>query len=316
MLVLDCRAFGGQAGASSRIENYLGFPTGITGMALMARAYNQAQKFGVEMAIPDEVEVASTRRADGAAFALRARRRRAGARARGRDRERRPLPAPRRREPRGVRGHSACTTGPRRSRRGCAPARRWRWSAPAIRPARRSVYLAEPRAQGLGAGARRRASRRACRATWSTASRRCPTSRWSRRREVAALEGSDGMLEAVRWRQRARGGDARARSATCSSSSAPIRTPTGSRAPTWRSTRRASCAPARRPARAPRPLETSRPGVFAIGDVRSGSVKRVAAAVGEGAQVVAALHAFLAGTRHLIRSEESHEPNTARTLRR
>jgi thioredoxin reductase (NADPH) len=43
-----------------------------------------------------------------------------------------------------------------------------------------------------------------------------------------------------------------------------------------------------------RPLETSLPGVFAIGDVRSGSVKRVAAAVGEGAQVVAALHAFFA----------------------
>src|SRR5262249_10470258 len=41
------------------------------------------------------------------------------------------------------------------------------------------------------------------------------------------------------------------------------------------------------------PLETSRQGVFAIGDVRSGSVKRVAAAVGEGAQVVAALHASL-----------------------
>jgi thioredoxin reductase (NADPH) len=42
------------------------------------------------------------------------------------------------------------------------------------------------------------------------------------------------------------------------------------------------------------PLETSLHGVFAIGDVRSGSVKRVAAAVGEGAQAVAALHAFLA----------------------
>jgi thioredoxin reductase (NADPH) len=42
-------------------------------------------------------------------------------------------------------------------------------------------------------------------------------------------------------------------------------------------------------------LETSRAGVFAIGDVRCGSVKRVAAAVGEGAQIVAALHAFLAG---------------------
>src|SRR5712671_2239950 len=54
VLVLDCRAFGGQAGASTRIENYLGFPTGISGMALMARAYSQAQKFGAEMAIPDE----------------------------------------------------------------------------------------------------------------------------------------------------------------------------------------------------------------------------------------------------------------------
>src|SRR5712691_3414226 len=55
VLVLDCRAFGGQAGASARIENYLGFPTGITGTALMARAYTQAQKFGAEVAIPDEV---------------------------------------------------------------------------------------------------------------------------------------------------------------------------------------------------------------------------------------------------------------------
>ena len=55
VIVTDCRAFGGQAGASSRIENYLGFPTGITGMALMARAYNQAQKFGAEIAIPEEV---------------------------------------------------------------------------------------------------------------------------------------------------------------------------------------------------------------------------------------------------------------------
>jgi thioredoxin reductase (NADPH) len=43
VLTLDCRAFGGQAGASSRIENYLGFLTGISGMALMARAYSQAQ---------------------------------------------------------------------------------------------------------------------------------------------------------------------------------------------------------------------------------------------------------------------------------
>src|ERR1700726_1405143 len=55
VLTLDSRSFGGQAGASARIENYLGFPTGISGMALMARAYNQAHKFGVETAIPNEV---------------------------------------------------------------------------------------------------------------------------------------------------------------------------------------------------------------------------------------------------------------------
>jgi thioredoxin reductase (NADPH) len=55
VLALDCRAFGGQAGASARIENYLGFPTGITGLSLMARAYSQALKFGVNMAIPDEM---------------------------------------------------------------------------------------------------------------------------------------------------------------------------------------------------------------------------------------------------------------------
>jgi thioredoxin reductase (NADPH) len=43
VLVLDSRAFGGQAGASARIENYLGFPTGISGMALMGRAHSQAR---------------------------------------------------------------------------------------------------------------------------------------------------------------------------------------------------------------------------------------------------------------------------------
>src|SRR3982075_4362002 len=44
--VLDARSFGGQAGASARIENYLGFPTGISGQALAGRAFTQAQKFG------------------------------------------------------------------------------------------------------------------------------------------------------------------------------------------------------------------------------------------------------------------------------
>ena len=55
VLVLDTHAFGGQAGASARIENYLGFPTGISGQALAGRAYVQALKFGAEMVVPVEV---------------------------------------------------------------------------------------------------------------------------------------------------------------------------------------------------------------------------------------------------------------------
>jgi len=55
VLVLDQRAIGGQAGASARIENYLGFPTGISGQALAGRASTQAQKFGAVLAVPLEV---------------------------------------------------------------------------------------------------------------------------------------------------------------------------------------------------------------------------------------------------------------------
>ena len=56
VIVLDERATGGQAGASARIENYLGFPTGISGQALAGRAFNQALKFGAEIAIPVQVQ--------------------------------------------------------------------------------------------------------------------------------------------------------------------------------------------------------------------------------------------------------------------
>jgi thioredoxin reductase (NADPH) len=64
--VLDTRAFGGQAGASARIENYLGFPTGISGQALTARAFTQAQKFGADIMIPVTVRSLDCTRKDGA----------------------------------------------------------------------------------------------------------------------------------------------------------------------------------------------------------------------------------------------------------
>jgi thioredoxin reductase (NADPH) len=112
------------------------------------------------------------------------------------------------------------------------------------------------------------------------------------RTEVCALEGRDGVLEAVRWR---RGGEEARRPARHLFLFIGAEPNTA-----WLSkdevaldekgfVRTGADAGDDRHA-----LETSRAGVFAIGDVRCGSVKRVAAAVGEGAQVVAALHAFLA----------------------
>ncbi|GJG93798.1 FAD-dependent oxidoreductase [Cupriavidus pauculus] len=56
VIVLDALAPGGQAGASARIENYLGFPAGISGHTLTTNAYAQAQKFGAHIACPVEIE--------------------------------------------------------------------------------------------------------------------------------------------------------------------------------------------------------------------------------------------------------------------
>jgi len=117
VLVLDCRAFGGQAGASARIENYLGFPTGIAGMALMARAHTQAQKFGVEMAIPDEPAELAIGGSQSRIWKLSKAR--------------------------------ACTIGLRRSRRNSALLRSWPSSVAAILRARRwFIWRAKPRRCG------------------------------------------------------------------------------------------------------------------------------------------------------------------------
>ena len=210
VLVLDCRAFGGQAGASARIENYLGFPTGISGMALMARAYNQAQKFGVEMAIPDEVMGLDAAGHPGASrfiltlsndervsarsvvIASGARYRRLGSR-----------------EPGNVRGARACTIGHRRWRRSCAPGRRWPWSVPAIRRGRRrSTWRARPPRYGCWCAG----------ATLASSMSRYLVDRIAglanvevlTQTHVTGLEGRDGMLEAVRWRAARRGGSAAA----------------------------------------------------------------------------------------------------------
>ena len=108
---------------------------------------------------------------------------------------------------------------------------------------------------------------------------------------VTALEGQDGVLEAIRCRPRRSGEEIRRaiRHLFLFIGADPN---TDLVVRIGREARRQGLCAHRR--HILRPLETSLPGVFAIGDVRAGSVKRVAAAVGEGAQVVAALHAFLA----------------------
>ena len=110
----------------------------------------------------------------------------------------------------------------------------------------------------------------------------------------------DARLTEIEITDGSAGASSGARATACSSSSAPHRTPSGSRASS-RATRRGSSRSAQTPSATPttgttvrHPLETSRIGVFAIGDTRRGSIKRVATAVGDGAAVVAAVHQHLA----------------------
>jgi thioredoxin reductase (NADPH) len=290
VLVLDCRAFGGQAGASARIENYLGFPTGIGGMVLMARAYNQAQKFGAEMAIPDEavnlqalsdnrfvVTLFNRERVNARAIVIAC-----GARYRQLKVENletfestsvhywaSPL------EAKLCAGQEVALVGAGNSAGQAVVylasqvAKVWLLVRGPDLAASMSRYLVD-RIAGL------------------------PNVEVVTQAQICGLEGSNGKLEAIRWR---RDGTETRR---------PIRHLflfIGADPNTdWLSGSGIALDPkgfvltGRDAAGDGHLLETSRRGIFAIGDVRAGSVKRVAAAVGEGAQVVAALHAFLADT--------------------
>jgi thioredoxin reductase (NADPH) len=292
VLVLDCRAFGGQAGASARIENYLGFPTGITGLALMARAYHQAEKFGVEMAIPDEVgSLKHQTVSDDPRFSLALA-----------NNER-------------VRARSVVIASGARYRRleveNLAPFEGscvHYWASPlegrlcvgqevALVGAGNSagqavVYLSSQvakvwlivRGSSLDASMSRYLVERI------TAR---PNVEVLTDTTVSALEGQDGVLEAIRCRSRRSGKETkRALRHLFLFIGADPNT-------AWLSGSGVTLDDrgfVRTGANILRPLETSLHGVFAIGDVRSGSVKRVAAAVGEGAPVVAALHDFLVQT--------------------
>jgi len=289
VIVLDCRSFGGQAGASARIENYLGFPTGISGMALMARAHNQAQKFGVEMAIPDEVRLLAGSAADGYRLAVGADetvRSRAvvlatGARYRRLDLDNlgqfegsavhywaSPI------EARLCAGQEVALVGAGNS------------------AGQAAVYLASQvrhvwllaRGPGLAASMSRYLVDRI---------EAQPNITVLSESEIVALEGTGGELSNVRWRQRGEEDGCAIQHLFLFIGAEPNTdwlAGSGIDLDAKGFVRTGHAVDGEY-----HPLETSRRGVFAIGDVRAGSVKRVAAAVGEGAQVVAALHGYLAG---------------------
>jgi thioredoxin reductase (NADPH) len=289
VVVLDCRSIGGQAGASARIENYLGFPTGISGMALMARAHNQALKFGVEMAIPDEA--ARLEDSDGKFQLVLANGERVAARA------------------------VVVASGARYRRLDVTNLDAFEggsvhyWASPLEA---RLCSGQEVALVGAGNSAGQAVAYLAGHAAkvWMLvrgASLASSMSRYLIERieglrnvevvtgvEVSAVEGRDRALEAIRWRPRAGGAETRRSLRHLflfigADPNTDWLTGSGIALDDKGFVRASAVLEGGR-----RPLETSRPGVFAIGDVRSGSVKRVAASVGEGAQVVAALHAYLA----------------------
>jgi thioredoxin reductase (NADPH) len=293
--VLDQRAFGGQAGASARIENYLGFPTGISGQALAGRAFNQAQKFGAEMLIPVSVKSLDCSQRDGSfaiatecGHTLRAKSIVVASGARYRRPEIENLAVF---EGRGV----------------------WYWASPIeaklcagqdvalvgggnsagqaavfLSSHVRKVYMMI-RGGGLGASMSRYLIER-IEAT--------PNIELMFNTEVTGLEGAEeASLDCVRWRSRLAPEEHRlgvrnlflfvgADPATGWLDGCGVKVDRAGFVLTG-----VQGEPGTRPVA---PLETTVPGVFAVGDVRSGSVKRVGGAIGEGAQVVAALHGFLA----------------------
>jgi thioredoxin reductase (NADPH) len=291
-LVLDCRSFGGQAGASSRIENYLGFPTGISGLALMARAYNQAQKFGAEIAIPDEALTLGPDQPGDARFGLSLR------------------------NGESLKARSVVLASGARYRRLSVDnleafegtsVHYWASAVETRLCAGQEVALC---GAGNSAGQAVVFLAGQAKKVWMLVRGKRLEDTMSQylverirglanvevllRTEICGLEGSNSMLEKLRWKNRDSGVEETRDIAHLFSfigadpntdwlAEAGIRLDGKGFVITGQA--------------GGHTLATSRDGIFAVGDVRCGSIKRVAAAVGEGATVVSAIHAFLAKPR-------------------
>jgi thioredoxin reductase (NADPH) len=313
VIVLDAVAFGGQAGESARIENYLGFPTGIPGRKLTARAFVQAQKFGAVMVIPAEavgldcshvpygIHLADGRQVKGSTVVV----------ASGAHYRRPEIPHLRDFEGRGV----------------------WYWASPIEARLCRSEEVALVGA-GNSAGQAAVFLADVAAKVWMLV--RGPSLAESMSQylidrieaaenievltetEITDLSGSpQGQLERVRWRNRVPGEEtvkpirnvfifigadpATGWLESCGVSlDAKGFVRTGAALPT-------ATMMDDNDLRRPLPLEAEIANVFAVGDVRAGSVKRVGAAIGEGAAAVAQIHTVL--------SEATAPPSVARRRR-
>ncbi|HEX4049767.1 MAG TPA: FAD-dependent oxidoreductase [Steroidobacteraceae bacterium] len=292
-IVVDCRSFGGQAGASARIENYLGFPTGIRGLALMARAHTQAQKFGAEMVIPAQVlSLRQQEGSEGMRFELKLADQtsitaRSVVIASGAEYRR--LPLQNASEFEGISLHYWAS--PLEAR--LCSAQEVVLVGGGNSAGQAAVYLSAHAAKVSmivrGAALRQTMSEYLCERIAAQSNIDVLLDS-----EVVQLQGADGQLQAVTWLHRPT-------QVTTSREIHHLFLLIGADPNTsWLS----ECdvnVDAKGFVRADAfalndrlPFETSLRGVFAIGDIRADSVKRVAAAVGEGAQVVAALHRYLA----------------------
>ena len=299
VLVVESSAPGGQAGSSSRIENYLGFPMGISGEELAGRAYTQAEKFGAQVMIakaatrlacdrkPYAIEIGDGQRLPARAVII----------ASGAEYRRLPIDSLTRFEGAGV--YYAAT--PMESQL-CAG------EEVAVVGAGNSagqaaVFLAQSarrvhmliRSGGLADTMSRYLIRRI--EDHPAIVRHVHT-------EIVSLEGN-GHLERVGWRDNQGGGiethgirHVFAMTGAVPSTrwlNACLTLDAKGFIKTGPDLSPEDLATARWPlGRAPHLLETSLPGVFAIGDVRAGSLKRVASAVGEGSIAIAAVHQVLA----------------------
>lgn len=298
VLVLESAAPGGQAGSSSKIENYLGFPTGISGQELAGRAYAQAQKFGAQVMIaqgatrlscerrPYAVEIDKGPRVPARTVII----------ATGAEYRKLSVDNVSRFQGAGVyygatfmeaqlcRGEDVIVVGG-----GNAAGQ----AAVFLAQSAKRVHIVV-RSDGLAESMARYLIRRI---------EQNPAIVLHTRTEIVALEG-DGALERVRWRHHpTEAVETRdVRHVFVMTGAVPntgwldgcLALDSRGFIKTGPDLSKEDLAAAQWPlARPPHLLETILPGVFAVGDVRGGNMKRVASAVGEGSTAIAFVHQVL-----------------------